>query len=266
MEPFAALRRGAMELGRTALAARRIAPRLATGSAIAERCGPALDIAVNIDNVDFCHDGSPANVVTAFSLTVLRGERIALVGSSGAGKSSLLDLIAGELEPVKGRICTLGTTLLTQRTELFQDSLRDNLRLADPAADDLRLMAALADAGVASHVLGLPRGLDTILGEGGLGLSGGQSRRLSLARFLLRDEPLWLLDEPTEGLDGETARDVLARIAARAGKRTVIIATHIRREAMLADRLIILEGGVISADLTRGEAAFDAALLRLRPD
>ena len=266
MEPFAALRRGAMELGRTALAARRIAPRLATGSVIAERCGPALDIAVNIDNVDLCHDGSPANVVTAFSLTVLRGERIALVGSSGAGKSSLLDLIAGEIEPVKGRICTLGTTLLTQRTELFQDSLRDNLGLADPAADDLRLMAALADAGLANHVMGLPRGLDTRLGEGGLGLSGGQARRLALARFLLRDKPLWLLDEPTEGLDGDIARDVLARIAARAGKRTVIIATHIRREAMLADRLIILEGGVISADLTRGEAAFDAALLRLRPD
>ena len=266
MEPFSALRRGALELGRTALAAWRIAPRLSPLSAIAGREPPEPGIALDIDCVSLRHEGSPLPVVIDISLTIFDGERVALIGPSGAGKSTLLELIAGEMQPLEGRVTNSGTTLLTQSTELFQDSLRDNLRIADPEASDTRLMAALTAAGLAEDVDALPRRLDARLGEGGLGLSGGQARRLALARFLLRDEPLWLLDEPTEGLDGEAARDVLARIAARAGNRTLIIATHIRREAMLADRLVILEGGVISADLTRGEPAFDDALLRLRPD
>ena len=155
---------------------------------------------------------------------------------------------------------------MTQRTELFQDSLCDNLRLADAAADDGRLMQALAAAGLLTHVETLPKGLDSRLGEGGIGLSGGQSRRLALARLFLRDTPLWLLDEPTEGLDGETARDVLQRLKTRANGRTLVIATHIRREAMLADRLLILDGGRITGRHRRGEPGFLAALERLRPD
>jgi len=266
MEPFAALRRGAMELGRTALAAGRIAPRLLPANIVAKRGSPKSGLALKIDHVSVRHEGSPDSAITDVSLTVSRGERVALIGPSGAGKSTLLGLIAGELEPALGCIENLETTLLTQRTELFQDSLRDNLRLADPKADDDRLWAALTAAGLADHVAGLPLRLETKLGEGGLGLSGGQSRRLALARFLLRDQPLWLLDEPTEGLDGDTARDVLSRILVRSANRTIVIATHIRREAVLADRLIFLEDGRISADLTRGEAAFETALLRLRPD
>lgn len=266
MEPFAALRRGALELGRTVLAAGRIAPRLLLSAGSNVRPEPRPGIALDIDHVSLRHEGSSSNLATGISLTIACGERVALIGRSGAGKSTLLGLIAGEMEPIEGHVANLGTVLLTQRTELFCDSLRDNLRLADPGADDTRLMGALTAAGLAEHVIGLPLGLDTRFGEGGAGLSGGQSRRLALARFLLRDEPLWLLDEPTEGLDGEVARDVLARIAARASGHTIIIATHIRREAMLADRLIILENGVISADFARGKAGFDTALSRLRPD
>jgi len=112
----------------------------------------------------------------------------------------------------------------------------------------------------------LPQGLDTRLGEGGHGLSGGQARRLAFARLLLRPTTLWLLDEPTEGLDGATARDVLTRLWARAAGRTVVVATHIRREAEAADRLIIMEGGIVTAIVTRGDAGFDAALAALRPD
>lgn len=95
-------------------------------------------------------------------------------------------------------------------------------------------------------------GIDTRLGEGGLGLSGGQSRRLALARLFLRDTPLWLLDEPTEGLDGVTARDVLARLSAMAAGRSLVIATHIRREAAIADRIAVIEGGRITEISRRG--------------
>jgi ATP-binding cassette subfamily C protein CydC len=155
---------------------------------------------------------------------------------------------------------------LTQRTELFQDSLRGNLLLAAPAADDARLWSVLHDAGLADDVRASAAGLDTPLGEGGLGLSGGQSRRLALARLLLRDAPLWILDEPTEALDLATAHDVLQRLSRRATGRSLLIATHLRREAEIADRLVCLHEGRIVADLRRGTEGFDAALRALRPD
>ncbi|MFC7611885.1 ATP-binding cassette domain-containing protein [Teichococcus aestuarii] len=114
---------------------------------------------------------------------------MAVIGASGAGKSSLLALVAGELPAWEGHVAALPATLLTQRTELFQDTLRGNLLLADPTADDARLWRALADAGLAAHVATLPEGLEARLGEGGAGLSGGQSRRPALARLLLRGAP-----------------------------------------------------------------------------
>ena len=112
----------------------------------------------------------------------------------------------------------------------------------------------------------MPSALDSRLGEGGLGLSGGQSRRLALARLLLRNAPFWLIDEPTEALDTVTAHDVLLRLRAQAAGRTLLIATHLRREAALADRLLVLRSGRIVADLRRGTAAFETALSALRPD
>ena len=191
---------------------------------------------------------------------------MALIGASGAGKSTLLAAISGELSPRSGTLQAQPCSWLTQRTELFQDSLRDNLCLADPMACDARLMAVLQAAGLADDVQALPAGLETRLGEGGLGLSGGQSRRLALARLLLRDVPLWLLDEPTEALDTGTAQAVLACVATLAQDRTLLIATHLRREAELADRLICLRAGVVIGDWRRGSFEFEAALQALRAD
>lgn len=266
VEPFGGLRRGAIELGRTLLAARRVAPRLSATESICRPDAPDSSLAFRLSGVIARYDTSIRPTLQGIALELPAGAKLALVGESGAGKSTLLALLAGELQPVEGSITALPATLLTQRTELFQDTLRGNLQLASPAATDQELRDALTAAGLWSDVAALPCGLDTQLGEGGMGLSGGQSRRLALARLFLRDTPLWLLDEPTEGLDGATARDVMERLSAKARDRALVVATHIRREAAVADIIAVVEGGRITQVSRRGETAFEEALNRLRPD
>jgi ATP-binding cassette subfamily C protein CydC len=264
-EPFAALRRGALDAGRTWLAVRRLAPRM-TREDERPPAREEVSVALHLSHVTVVHPGSRIPVLSDVSLTMAAGERVALIGASGAGKSTLLSVVAGEIAAQSGRASAQPPCLLTQRTELFQDSLRDNLRLANAEATDAQLWSALQAAGLESDVLALTAGLDTRLGEGGLGLSGGQSRRLALARLLLRPVLLWLLDEPTEALDAAVAHDVLQRLARHADGRTLLIATHLRREAALADRLVCMQQGRIVAELRRGSAAFDTALRSLRPD
>jgi len=267
LEPFAAMRRGAIEAGRSWLAARRVGPRLQQEADDASAVGaPGDGEALLLCDASVVHPGRENAALHEVSLRIARGERVAVVGGSGAGKSTLLGLVSGELAPCAGQVRALPATWLTQRTELFQDSLRDNLRLADPQAGDEQLWEALRAAGLEVDVRMLARGLDTPLGEGGLGLSGGQSRRLALARLLLRWDDFWLLDEPTEALDAATAADVLARLARHAHGRTVLLATHLRREAALADRLLVMREGRLVADHRRGTRGFDAALGALRHD
>lgn len=265
-EPLGALRRGALDLGRALLAARRIGPRLRPAPEPAVPPPPPPGLALWLDGVDAAPADAARPVLHGLGLQLRAGERVALVGRSGAGKSTLMALAAGELMPRAGACAAVPACLMTQRSELFADSLRDNLLLAAPGADDTRLGQVLQAAGLDSFVQGLPLGLDTPFGEGGLGLSGGQARRLALARLLLRDAPLWLLDEPTEAVDAATARDVLARLSAAAAGRSLLIATHLRREAALADRLLLLEHGRIVADVRRGHPSFDRLLQQLRPD
>ncbi len=267
-EPMAALRRGAIEWGRTRLAVRRLAPRWENAEPVAAAeqigAGSNSDIAVAFEAVD-AQLGRVA-LLQNISLTIAPGERVAVVGPSGAGKSTLLALVAGEVAPTRGHVTAAPSCLLTQRTELFQDSVRGNLLLANPGASDAALWAALESTGLAEHVRTMPQQLNSRLGEGGQGLSAGQARRLALARLLMRAAPLWLLDEPTEGLDAATARDVLQRVYALSHGHSVLLVTHTRREALHADRLLVLQRGHMVEDVRRGDPAFDAALARLRPD
>lgn len=265
VEPFGALRRGAMELGRTLLAARRIAPRLSADEGAQRNAASAPGLAFCLNEVTAGYDAEMP-VLGDINLDLKAGEKLALIGASGTGKSTLLSLLAAEMQASHGVVECVDATLLTQRTELFQDSVRGNLQLASPDASDVALQGALAAAGLLNDVVALPRGLDTPLGEGGMGLSGGQSRRLALARLFLRDAPLWLLDEPTEGLDGATARDVMNRLVEKAEGRSLVIATHIRREAEIANVIAVIKDGRITDVSRRGEAAFEKALNRLRPD
>ncbi|MFK3777784.1 thiol reductant ABC exporter subunit CydC [Agrobacterium sp. NPDC089420] len=266
LEPFAALRRGAMELGRTLFSARRIAPRLSAGAEARCLLSPVTGVAAELENLRLERDGNTDPVLTNINLAIPCGQRIAIIGPSGAGKTSLIQLLAGELRPAAGTVSALPSTLMTQRSQLFRDSIADNLRLAKPTATEDELWDALTAAGLAEHVKTLPAGLETRLGEAGQGLSGGQSRRLALARFLLVDKPLWLLDEVTEGLDGETARDVLLRLFARAEGKTVVMITHNRREAEFADRVIVLKDGRQLDQCQSGAPEYDVVLQSLRPD
>nr|WP_313664721.1 thiol reductant ABC exporter subunit CydC [Brucella intermedia] len=264
MEPFSALRRGAMELGRTFLAAKRVAPQLTDEAEPAAPQRPANGKAVQLKSVSARHEGAERDALKNITLDIAAGERVAIVGTSGAGKSTLFSLLAGEIQATQGSVAVLPTRLLTQRTELFQDSLRDNLRLARADAGDHELMDALDAAGLGTFIRELPAGLDAMLGEGGLGLSGGQARRLALARLFLTDAPLWLLDEPTEGLDNATAEDVLERLKARAGSRTLLIATHIRREARICERIIVLNQGALIESVGKETGRFDEILENMR--
>lgn len=263
-DPFAALRRGVIEAERALIAAARLAPRLAPQATPAGPSAPPPGLSVSLRDVRLGHGGAP--VLSGLTLDIRRGERLAVIGASGAGKSTLLAALAGELSPARGTLAAEPATLLTQRTELFQDSLAGNLRLARPCASEAELHAALAQAGLAEVVDALPDGLQSRLGEGGIGLSGGQQRRLALARLILRGSPLWLLDEPTDGLDGETARAVMAALDRAGQDRTLVLATHLRREAAIADTIAALAGGRLVALARRGTPAYDALLGGLRED
>ncbi|WP_421367970.1 amino acid ABC transporter ATP-binding/permease protein [Agrobacterium tumefaciens] len=266
LEPFAALRRGAIELGRTLVAARRVSARLVDPERPVRVAVPPDDQAFVLSDISARHYGARLDNVRQVTLSLAAGDILAVVGASGAGKSALLSLLAGEMDVASGHVAVADATLMTQRTELFADTIRGNLLVANPAACEDDLRAALSAAGLNEVVDALPQRLDTQLGEGGVGLSGGQLRRLALGRLFLRDAPLWLLDEPTEGLDGDLARDVMRRIKTGSKGRSLVIASHLRREAEMADRLVVIQKGRIGTMLWRGQEGFDLALARLRPD
>lgn len=264
MEPLGPLRRGVVELGRSLRAVRRVGDALS--QSMPEQAVSPDTRDITLSAVRFRHDGAPVLLFDGLNLSISAGQHVAVVGDSGAGKSSLVALLTGEAMPEAGSIMVPPWALLGQDAALFQDSVRANLLLADPHADDNRLWAVLEQAGLERVVREMPGGLDAPLGEGGTGLSSGQRRRLALARFLLQDKPLWLLDEVTEGIDLSVAATILTKIKASAAGRTILLVTHLRREAALADRIIRLSHGRVVMDLTRGDPAFDAALSTLRPD
>ncbi|MGE8216773.1 MAG: thiol reductant ABC exporter subunit CydD [Stenotrophomonas maltophilia] len=191
--------------------------------------------------------GAQHDVIQGLSFQIEPGQRLALVGPSGSGKSTLLEALAGWLPPQSGSIVLrpgLEVGYAGQRPYLFHGSIADNLRLADPGATDAHLRAVAEAAQVMRFAAALPAGLDTVIGERGFGLSGGQARRIGLARLLLRDPQLLLLDEPTAFLDPDTEADLLRTLAAFARGRSVIIATHSEVAMAWADtRLTLTAGG-----------------------
>lgn len=196
------------------------------------------------------------------ALHIRAGERIALLGRNGAGKSTLLQALSGLLEPQSGSILLDGVELghidpvdvrrdmglLTQNARLFHGSLRENLKLGAPHASDEQLLEALQISGGMGFLRRLPLGLDHMVKEGGLGMSGGQRQSLLLARMLLRRPRLLLLDEPTTSMDEAAERAWIQSVRQLPKDHGFIIATHRLAVLDAVDRIIVLEGGKIHMD------------------
>ncbi|MDY4284184.1 thiol reductant ABC exporter subunit CydD [Xanthomonas sp. LF06-19] len=187
--------------------------------------------------------GARCDAVQGLDVDLHAGQRLALVGPSGSGKSTLLEALAGWLPPRAGTLQVrkgLRIGYAGQRPYLFHGSIADNLRLADPQASAAQVRAAAEAAQVLRFAARLPQGLDTPIGERGFGLSGGEARRIGLARLLLRDPELLLLDEPTAFLDADTEAELLRTLADFARGRSVIVATHSEAAMRWADAVLRL--------------------------
>ncbi len=213
---------------------------------------PAIDEEiVSLTGVTVEHPGR-GRVLGPIDLVVSPGEVLVLTGPSGAGKSTLLQLLAGFIGPSSGqwrRSTQPRFAWMDQRPLLILGSLADNLRLADPQASEARMRRALSRAGLDELLSELPEGLETRLGERGLGLSAGQAQRLALARIFLSASPLVLLDEPTASLDEDSEAWIIRALSELAEEgRTLVIATHHPALMAMADRRLALdEGGRLAA-------------------
>lgn len=199
-------------------------------------------------------------VLHDIDLDIPQGRRVAIIGPSGAGKSSLADLLVRFRDPSAGEIRLGGValpdlaaetirariTLVGQSAHLFTATIAENLRIARPAADDDALWRVLEAARLAVTVRAMPQGLATPIGVAGARLSGGEARRLVLARALLSDAPVLVLDEPTEGLDPRTEREVLDDLIDTAEGRTIILLTHRTAGLDRMDEIITLRDGRIA--------------------
>ncbi|MEU5578378.1 thiol reductant ABC exporter subunit CydD [Streptomyces huasconensis] len=217
--------------------------------------GAAPSGVLSVEGVTVRYPGRASDAVSGATFEVAPGETVALVGPSGVGKSTLLNVVLGFVRPTEGRVRVGGVDLaevsperwrervawVPQRPHLFAGTIAENVRLARPDASDAQVREALRDAGALEFVDALPAGAGTPLGEDGAGLSAGQRQRLALARAFLADRPVVLLDEPTAALDGGTEAEVVEAVRRLAVGRTVLLVVHRPALLAVADRVVRLE-------------------------
>ncbi len=222
---------------------------------------------VSFERVTFTYPGADAPALRDVSFDVATGETVALLGRSGAGKSTIVSLLSRFFDPDAGVIRLDGTDLrdldlaslrhrvgvVSQDVHLFPGSVRENLRLAAPTASPDQVEAAARAAHLHDRILALHEGYDTRLGERGAGLSGGERQRLAIARALLAQAPLLVFDEATASLDGATERGVTDALGELRGDRTILVIAHRLSTLTWADRLIVLEGTTVVATGTYDE-------------
>jgi len=229
---------------------------------------PAGEGRLTLDSVSFCYPSRPQQpVLDAVSFDVVAGETVALVGPSGAGKSTLFDLLLRFYDPDGGSVRIDGVDvrelrlsdlraligLVPQDPVLFAGTIRDNLRYGAPEASDPALVKALQQAHAYEFVSALPEGLDTLIGESGVGLSGGQKQRLAIARALLPQPRLLLLDEATSALDADSEKHISQSVKDLRGSCSVLVIAHRLSTIREADRIVVLEAGRVLAIGTHAE-------------
>jgi ATP-binding cassette, subfamily B, bacterial len=214
---------------------------------------------ISLKEVTFAYPGKEENVLSGVSFNIQAGEKVALVGPSGSGKSTIVDLLfrlydtkSGQID-VDGRSITEWDTawlrsqiaMVTQDVQLRNGSLADNLRIGKRDATDEQLLKALEDSGLGELIESLPEGLNTKVGERGSLLSGGQKQRLSLARAILKDAPILILDEASSALDPITETKINEAVLKTGKKQTILIISHRLSTVLSADKIIVLENGSI---------------------
>ncbi|WP_034026936.1 ABC transporter ATP-binding protein, partial [Pseudomonas aeruginosa] len=213
------------------------------------------DGSVELRGVSFRYAPSAPEVLRGVNLHIAEGSMLALVGTSGSGKSTLAALVARFFDVTAGSVLIGGVDVrqmsseqlagqisqIFQDTYLFQGSIADNIRIGKPDASDNEVLEAARLAGVAEIIERLPQGLDTPVGEGGMRLSGGERQRISIARALLKDAPILLVDEATAALDAENQAAIAEALARLRGRRTLIVIAHQLSTVAMADRIAVLE-------------------------
>ncbi len=261
-EAVAPLPLAMQQLGEALAAARRVFALADTAPAVSEPAEP-LDVPSTLDielqGVCFRYRPEGPDVLRDVSLQIPQGSTLAIVGASGSGKSTLASLLVRFRDPTDGTLLLNGEPLrcfggeavrermgvLAQQTHLFNTTIRDNLLLARPEADQQALEDACRAALVHDFIVAQPDGYDTWVGETGVRLSGGQARRIAMARVLLKDASVLILDEPTEGIDSETTEQILANLLAwTAGRRqTLVLITHRMRGLGRFDQIAVMAAG-----------------------
>lgn len=276
-ELLAGLPAALARIGRSEVAAARLNELTGLRGAIREPASPRSPVAgggLSFEGLRFRHGPDQPWVFDGLTLRMAPGETVAVTGRSGSGKSTLGALGARLADPVTGRVLYGGVDLreiesgrlrrhvglLTQHTELFDDTIAWNLGIADPDADAGDLWRALDAVELAGFVAGLPEGLEARVGESGVRLSGGQGRRLALARVILANPDVVILDEPLRGVDGPTARRVSASLRGWLAGRTALLLGHEATDLPPADRVMRLDGGRLVPDPVRRTVEDSTAL------
>jgi ATP-binding cassette subfamily C protein LapB len=225
---------------------------------------PYLAGTIEFKNVSYTFPGSNSAVIRDLSLKIPAGQKVAIVGRMGSGKSTISRLISGLIEPSEGSILIDGIDLrqidksdvrrnvgvMLQETWLFSGTVKENLQMGFYEYDDAHILNVAALSGVDDFVASHPQGYDMELRERGEGLSGGQRQSINLARALLHDPNLLILDEPTSSMDTATEKSVIGRLKTWVGTRTLVMVTHRNTLLELADRVLVMDQGAIVADTT----------------
>ncbi|MFC3505543.1 ABC transporter ATP-binding protein [Micromonospora krabiensis] len=264
MESDSVLQAGASLARLVGVSALPTAPEARHGSSVT--IGRGEPAALEVIVAEHRYDRGPV-VLRDVALRLAPGERVALVGASGAGKSTLAGIVAGILTPTTGSVSLRGVpladlgehrvrreiALISQEVHVFAGSLADDLRLADPDATDADLAAALDRVGATAWFRTLPDGLATDVGEGGRRLTAAQAQQLALARLLLADPTVAVLDEATAEAGSAGARDLDRAAAAATAGRTTLIVAHRLSQAATADRVVVMEHGRIAEQGTHDQ-------------